>query len=112
MYNEIGEKIKRLAQVSCIIGAVGSVILGIAMLDEGIDAGVGVILFCPLLFFISSWITYGFGQLVDDVHKLAQNKGGIHQENEDIKGKIDTLKKWKQEGLITETEYINKMEEM
>lgn len=112
MYNEIGEKIKRLAQLSWVIGAVVSIILGIVMIDEGVDAGVGVIIFCPILFFISSWITYGFGQLVDDVHKLALNKEGGCQDNQGLKDKIDILKKWRQEGLITETEYVKKMEEL
>lgn len=78
MYDKIGKKICVLAKVIGVIGLL-AVVVGliwtIIHLSDlytyhdviGIPLG---ILGAGFVNFISSWIVYGFGQLVDDVHRI------------------------------------------
>jgi hypothetical protein len=68
MYKNIGKKIKTLAKAMFIIEAIASVISGIALMpidDEFILYGLLIIFFGPVVAWVSSWILYGFGELVD-----------------------------------------------
>lgn len=70
MYENIGEKIKGLAQVLGWLWLIAGVIWAIIYwVDE--EALLG---FIPLIggavMFVSSWILYGFGQIVEDVHAI------------------------------------------
>ncbi len=66
LFNQIGVKIKIFAQWCFIVEAVGSVITGIGLLfDEFILAGLLTMLCGPIVAWVSSWILYGFGELVD-----------------------------------------------
>ena len=69
MYDNIGGKIKGLAKVIFIIEAIGTIIAGIVLLITGDLALFGLlILICgPLVAWVSSWILYAFGELVEDV---------------------------------------------
>lgn len=70
MYSNIGRKIKTLAKVFCWIGIISSVVSGIVVLatmgDAGVLLGILTIVMGPLLFWIGSFILYGFGQLVEN----------------------------------------------
>ena len=71
MYDNIGEKIKLLAKIVFILEAIVAVIAGIALLaTDDSFAFVGLLtLFCgPIIAWVGSWILYGFGVLVEDVH--------------------------------------------
>jgi len=100
MFNNIGEKIKKLAVVVCWIGIIGSLILGILVVaapnsinynynykvnvngntvasSSNIAAQVitGVIVFVigSLASWISSFFLYGFGELVSNSKKIADS---------------------------------------
>ena len=84
MFNDIGGKIKTLAKVMCWLGIIGSVVYAvyevivlsdyitdenmISFLFRGLAiAGIG-----SLLSWIGSFITYGFGQLVENSDILVE----------------------------------------
>ena len=68
MYDNIGGKIKGLAKTMFIVEAIGAVITGIVLLatdDVLIFAGL-LTLFCgPIIAWVSSWVLYAFGELVE-----------------------------------------------
>ena len=82
MYKNIGVKIKGLAYALCIIGAVVSIIMGVAYVLQGvlqsqdnahllIIIGVWTIIIGPLLSWLATWFIYGFGELIDKTSKIA-----------------------------------------
>ena len=79
LYLDIGEKIKRLAQLIFIIEAIGAVIAGIALLiDAFILAGLLTLFLGPIVAFISTWAVYAFGQLVDDTRAIRMREKTIN----------------------------------
>jgi len=153
MFDNIGSKIKTLAKVVCWIGIIASIIIGFILLVQDEDtvlAGLLTMILGSLGSWIGSFMTYGFGQLIENSDILvSQNKNKTigHQSfhsnssstpkeqhshtwrcsgcgnmiseticphcgnSSDSKAeKINTLNKWKAEGLITEEEYNKKME--
>ena len=83
MFNNIERKIKALAKVLTWIGIIGSIGGGMYFIKEGMDMrrggetyiaiGVGVIVFGSLMSWISSWVFYGFGELIEYSKKIAEN---------------------------------------
>lgn len=76
MFNNIGRKIKALAKIQFIVLAIIDFIVGIVILSVNeylIAAGLSVMLIGPILAWISSWILYGYGQLIENSDKLAKN---------------------------------------
>ena len=76
MYDNIGEKIKGLAKAGFIVEAIAAVITGIALMvsaDYLIIVGVLVLLLGPIVAWVSSWLLYGFGELIDNVCTIAAN---------------------------------------
>ena len=68
MYNNIGKKIKMLAQISFYVLAAAAFIVGIVLMiadDDLIPFALPIMFGGPLVFWISSWMLYGFGELVD-----------------------------------------------
>ena len=71
MYDNIGGKIKGLAKIIFIIEAVGAIITGIALLITGVALSGLLILVCgPLVAWVSSWILYAFGELVENSNTI------------------------------------------
>ncbi|MBR5441349.1 MAG: hypothetical protein IKV44_00200 [Clostridia bacterium] len=71
LYEDIGEKIKRMAKWTFIVEAISSIIAGIAMAINEYDGGYLLIcIFGPIVAWVSSWIIYAFGQIVEDVHAM------------------------------------------
>ena len=69
MYKNVGEKIKVLAQVIGWTCFAAGIIVWIALLvNENPIAWVA--LGSGVTMLISSWILYGFGQMVDDIHVM------------------------------------------
>lgn len=68
MFDNIGGKIKSLAQITCWIGIVCSVIWGIVVWVEelGFWLGLGIIVLGSLGSWISAFTLYGFGQLIEN----------------------------------------------
>ena len=87
MFENIGGKIKSFAQAWCWIILIGSVIAWIILLSDG---GAGewlpwIVLLSGLAIVPSTWIIYGFGQLVEDTHDLSNDVRTLrNQSNEPI----------------------------
>ena len=79
MYTDIGEKIKTLAKVLALIGIIGGFVLGLAMaLVLGLAVmGLFYMIAIPLISWISSWILYGFGELITTNAEIAVNTRGF-----------------------------------
>lgn len=118
MFNNIGGKIKALAQVICILGILLSVIIGLvfmAMDEDLVLIGLVIMIVGSLFSWIGSFMTYGFGQLIENSDIIAKNSGGNIRnaaKSETKEQKIATLNKWFEQGLITKEEYIEKAREL
>ena len=79
LYENIGYKIKEWAKRIFVVEAIGSVIGGIYLmiaLDfDDILSPLLIIILGPAIAFVSTWILYAFGQLVDDVHAIRKKEG-------------------------------------
>ena len=76
MYDNIGGKIKGLAKAVFIVEAIAAVIAGIALvaIDEDLILfGVLTLILGPAVAWVSSWLLYGFGELIDRVCEIAKN---------------------------------------
>lgn len=69
MYDDIGRKIQTLSKVLGILSAIGWFIIAIM---NGWGLLLGIVL--AVVIFLYSWFGYGFGQLVDDIHLIAEEK--------------------------------------
>lgn len=72
MYKNIGKKIKVLAKIIFCIEAVLFVVIGLAALASDAVAGVFLLLLGPVFAWASSWILYGFGELIENVKEIAE----------------------------------------
>lgn len=84
MYSDVGKKIMGLAKVCGWICLIAGVIAWLILITNGYDSYYSgyhyyieeddifgwLSLIVGVLGYISSWITYGFGQVVDDVHAM------------------------------------------
>lgn len=77
LYDNIGEKIQNWAKWIFIILAIGSIIIGISMMAGAPDfdtfpfiMGIITIIVGPLVSYVSSWLLYAFGQLVEDISAI------------------------------------------
>ena len=110
MFRNIGKKIKILAVVCTIIGIIASVIVGVILLSQGIMMGLAVIVGGIIVFWIGSWYTYAFGELVDNSAIIAaavKGSGGSSKQQ-----RLEQLNKLKADGIITEQEYQDKLKEL
>lgn len=155
MFDNIGSKIKTLAQVICWIGIIASIIIGFVLMVQDEDTvfiGILTMILGSLGSWTGSFITYGFGQLIENsdilvkqgnkipekqsntssnafVHFVETPKhqwrcdgcGNMISENicpicnkvsKEMSDKLETLNKWKAEGLITDEEYQQKVESL
>ncbi len=75
MFSNIGGKIKSLAQVITWLGIIVSVIWGFVLMatdEDLIPAGLIIALLGSLISWISSFVLYGFGQLIENTDKLVE----------------------------------------
>ena len=80
MFNNIGQKIKTLAEVLCWIGITVSVLAAALLFVSGVTEGnphavlFGLLLVVlgPLLSWIGSFLLYGFGELVTKTSRIAE----------------------------------------
>lgn len=117
MYENVGKGIMLLAKVIGFILFWGGIVTGVILFFAFIEYMPWVGLLVAVSGVISSFFTmplYGFGQLVENSDILVAEKTGGKVEtrtsNKDNSEKIETLNKWKEQGLITEEEYQQKME--
>ena len=112
MYENIGSKIKGLAKAIFYIQAILSVFFGIGAMAEGDDmmlTGVLLMILGPIVAWVSSWLIYGFGELIDKTCDIARNTYGGERKSE-AQSKVDyerisKIEKLRSQGLITEEEY-------
>lgn len=78
MYSNIWKKIKGLAKaifitetIGCIIGAIA--IFSTDAVDDFAIVGVLLLILGPLVAWVSSWILYGFGELIENSKIAADN---------------------------------------
>ena len=71
MFRNIGEKIKGLAMVITVAGILASICAGIVLLTMN-QIRLAIIVACvgSLISWISSFLLYGFGQLVDNSDRI------------------------------------------
>lgn len=121
MFDNVGSKIKALASFFCWGGIIASVIGGIIVitLDEDLVwAGLAVIIIGSLLSWVSSFVLYGFGELVVNSAIIAGKRAddSVQHPNtvalQDKNEKIAALNNLKAKGLISEDEYNKKIAEM
>ncbi len=71
MYSNVGKKIMILAMVFGVVFLAAGLVGFVVLLALEIPAWLAFIaLLGGIITFMSSWLLYGFGQLVDDVHSL------------------------------------------
>lgn len=79
MYDNIGGKIKGLAKGTFIVEAIAAIIIGIAMMADGDEdlmiAGALTLICGPIVAWVSSWMLYAFGQIVEDVRAIRNKEG-------------------------------------
>ena len=81
MFDNIGDKIKTLAKVSTVLGIVISVIYGIVLMvsdEDLIFDGFLVMILGSLLFWISSFTLYGFGEMINQLEYSNSNSKKIY----------------------------------
>jgi len=121
MFDNIGGKIKALAKVFCWIGIIASVIYAIVNFvasgqtrnnDGYILAGYMFLFLGPLVSWISSFVLYGFGQLIENtsenaslLRKIAGNNKGFN--NTASVSEVDELRNRCKKGEISETQYCD-----
>lgn len=88
MFNNIGNKIKVLAQFFCYAGIALSIFLGIRIIlsNNKLIFALLLIILGSIVSWISSFILYGFGQLIDNsdilVRKIHSNSFSQHSPNQ------------------------------
>lgn len=118
MFENIGGKIKGVSKLLCWIGIIASNTFGILMVGTGqelaVVVGLVIMILGSLMFWIGSFVFYGFGQLIENSDILAarMNNTCCDELVQETNNKINTLNEWKKKGLITEKEYIKKTENL
>ena len=82
MYENIGKKIKLLAQAIFISESIAAVITGIVLWIDIEEGWCAMVLFGgPVVAWISSWLLYGFGELIDKVCDIERNTRGVAEKS-------------------------------
>ena len=85
MYDNIGRKIKGLAKAIFIAQGISMAITGIVLMcidEDLILYGILSLILGPVLAWISSWLLYGFGEIIDKLCDIEQNTGLIRKPSE------------------------------
>ena len=91
MFENIGGKIKTSAKVLCTLNIISSIAFSIAMFvladsywrisEYFITVGVSTLILGPITAVISSYLIYGFGELVENSAKASSQKDVGHSVN-------------------------------
>lgn len=125
MFENIGEKIKSLASIICWFGIVASIAVALFLFASAPEDGVIVIfsmvilILGPLISWLSTCILYGYGELISKsceitmiLHKTSENVNTSSASQPSKPELLATLDKWLENGLITEEEYNNKINQL
>ena len=86
-YENIGDKIKGLAQMAFVVEAIAAVITGIALMASDEDLilyGLLVLIAGPIIAWVSSWLLYGFGQLIENSDIIAEEYNRKNEKHEKV----------------------------
>ena len=94
MYKNIGEKIKGLAIALFIVDAVLLVVAGLIVIFQGVLfelfgyvlLGFLIALAGPFIAWVSSWLRYGFGELINKTTEIAENTNKKKEEKQEYQG--------------------------
>ena len=108
MFDRIGSKIKGLASVITWIGIIVSCISGFALIsggDEQILIGIIVMIVGSLVAWISSFLLYGFGELIEKTC-IIEERLSLHPQMQSVQecrnSELDELFR---KGIISKEEY-------
>ena len=111
MYENIGGKIKSVAQALCLLGIILSVIIGLFFLVQGginILIGLSIIVIGAILSWLSSFLSYGIGQLIENsdilVDKVDTIEAQVQPRNPEER--LIMLRDWRERNLISEEEFL------
>lgn len=83
LFSDVGKKIKKYVKVLFVLECIASIICGILMIGDASDwdtlefiGGVMVILFGWAALLVPSWMTYGFGEIIDKLSEISVNTSG------------------------------------
>ena len=109
MYNNVGGKLKKLATVLFVIEACILAIYGVILLSNSEKLGIIILLVGPIIAWISSWVLYAFGELVD---ATCNNERNTREILVYLKGNSDSVSDDESEGVeLIEDEWIDSMAE-
>ena len=84
MYDNIGNKIKGLALATAVFGIIGSVIVGFFFAVTGSTlVGFLIILVGALVSWVSTWLLYGFGELIENSRSISESCREINRKMPD-----------------------------
>ena len=70
MYTNIGQKVKGLACLQCLVGIVSSVIGGIILMSmDMVLIGLLILAAGSIISWVSSWVTYAIGEIAENTAK-------------------------------------------
>ena len=87
MYDNIGEKIKSLAKGTFITEAIIAIITAFSLFasnDDLIIYALFLLVLGPIGAWISSWILYAFGEIVEDIHAMRNKYYPIAEEQANL----------------------------
>lgn len=99
LYENIGGKIKTLAKWTFIVEGIGAIITALALIftdEDLILAGLLTLICGPIVAWISSWILYAFGELVEDIHALRNKEGTTDEVKEKRKAEKEAKREAKE----------------
>ena len=111
MFNNIGNKIKTVAETLCFLGIIVSVFIGLVFIAQGEDSiltGFLIMVLGSLVSWLGSFMTYGIGQLIENtdilVDKICEIEAQVQPKS--AEEKLIMLRDWKDRGLITDEEFL------
>ena len=118
-YDNIGGKIKSWAKWIFGAGAIAAIIAGFVMIIQDSDmalVGLLTIILGPIVAWVSSWLLYGFGQLIENSDIIAAEYSRKNEQHEKVIAKANARKLEQRQAKIKasmenpnipETEYID-----
>ncbi len=101
MFDNIGKKLKTLAEIVCTLGIISSVLFAFVLWGQGayygttspLLSGVLVIGLGSLGSWIGGFFTYGFGQLIESVEDIRKNNAALQEKIESLERNLQYKEK-------------------
>ena len=94
-YENIGNKIKSLAMTLFFVEAIAEIVTGFALMiadEDLIFYGFLIIVIGPIVAWVSSWLLYGFGQLIENSDIIAAEYNRKNEKHEKVVAKSNEKK--------------------